>query len=586
MEDPTRKSFSKIELKIIKNTFSNNSNDLRFKDDTRKSLQTFTSKNSFSILPKAIDLSDISRISSVPGHPRLFSLQDIDLSTISFQVSNKSLENLQELIKVSLPGSTITLPPKRLKFDSLLITAPILIKGMPGTIIEVGAGSIKIDFLGQLFECEMQKAIICEVAMEFKVDQNHHSEIITGALFTLESGSGNLEVRDCDIRSLNENSFEDFAFWVNGSAYKKKSGKFNSTVNICSCNIQGFFEVCRAGPNASVLADKCFITGCKGNAFTVMNPKELGIKNSVIEKTEKNAIDVFLWEENLGTGSVSGSKADTRGSVFIDKNVVVEGNDIKGTGNYGINLWSESTCHFEFDCVIKSNKILNCKKEGIAVRHLNINTLLIDSNDSNCNQGTGYWLQKVVTSNLSICNNRAYDNYSGYGLYIYDTGGITKNNEFFRNSLGGIMVVGASKGTNTNLLIKKSQIVNNGENGITVMDVYKGVIEISQCKVNENLHDGINLLQTREIVEGNTKENSAVSKILGCEVVGNSLFGLNVVRFKCWIEKLKISDNVQGNIMVAEDTKGLVKFLGEVKSDEGKNVKKKGMCGKHKCLVF
>lgn len=585
MEDPTRKSLSKIELKIIKNTFSNNSNDLRFKDDTKKSLQTFTSKNSFSILPKAIDFSDISRVSSVPEHARLFSLQDLDLSTISFQIPNKALENLQELIKVSIPGSTITLPPKRLCFSSLVISAPIVIKGMPGTVLEIGSGSIKIDFMGQSFDCDIQKVVICEVTIEHKIEDKVKTGNV-GALFVMESGSGHLEVRDCDIKSLNESSFEDFCFWVNGNAFKKKSARFNSTLCACSCNIQGFFEVTRVGCCGSVMIDKCFIVGCKGNAFSVTNPKEFVVKYSVIEKTEKNAVDVFLWDENSPSGSPPVLKNKTKGLVLADKSVIIEGNDIRGTGNYGINLWSESTSHFDFDCAIKLNKIVNCKKEGVAIRHLNINTLSIDSNDSNCNQGTGYWLQKVQTSQLLICNNRAYDNYSGYGLYIYDTGGCTRNNELFRNSLGGIMIVGASKGTNTNLIIKNSQIYNNGENGITVMDVCKGLIEISNCVVNENLHDGIHLLQTRESVEGNIKGNPAITKISECEILNNSLFGVNVIKFRCCIEKLRIMDNVQGNIQIAEDSKELVKFVDGSKGEELKVAKKKGLCSKNKCLVF
>jgi Protein of unknown function (DUF1565). len=158
----------------------------------------------------------------------------------------------------------------------------------------------------------------------------------------------------------------------------------------------------------------------------------------------------------------------------------------------------------------------------------------------------GFGLRKVLSNSMNIFNNRAFDNYSGYGLYIYNTGAKIKNNEFFRNSLGGIMIVGASKGSATNITIKNSLIQTNGEHGVCIMDFNQGHIQIANCKINENYRDGINLLQTREIlVEKSFKHkienfisDDAVVKLKACEINNNGFYGINIVKFKCVIEKL------------------------------------------------
>lgn len=594
MDDQIQKSLSKIEMKIIKNTFFSNSNDLHFKDDTRKSLQTLTSRNSTSMIPRNLDISEISLVSSsISNQFRIFSIHELDLSCLTNKISPETLDNLQETIKNSVSGAIITLPPKRLVFRSLSITSPIQIKGSPGTVIELHGGSITVDFSSQSKDSllDNEKAIICEIGIYFKPIDMHKPGIT--ALVVMESPSTHLEVRDCDVKKvLSSQEFDDFAFWINGNGFRKtvtrNSARFNSSLVVSSCSIEGFTEVCRAGVNSTIVFDKCHISGCSGNVISSINPKDLCIKNCVIEKSEKTGIDLYLFNDPSAVMNSPCSRTDTMMSSYTERSVLIEGNDIRAAGNYGINIWSESPNFFPIFITIKSNKIINSKKEGLAVRHLNVISIIIEGNDSNSNQGTGYWLQKVMASKVEIKNNRAYDNYSGYGLYVYDTGGEVKNNEFFRNSLGGIMVVGASKGTDTNLVLKKNFVFANGENGITVMDFCRGIIEIKQCKITENYHDGVHLLQT---ATDKNSAGSALVKIIDCDIYSNTFVGLNIVRFKCRIEKLRIADNLQGNIAISEDAKDIVRFLDE-KSDKiiekisNKEIEKKGICGKNKCIMF
>jgi Right handed beta helix region len=618
MSNRRETSLSKIERKIFKNTFMTNSNDLQFREDTKKS--QISSRHHSSTSPRTFDISHISQVSN---HQidliKSFPVQELDFSGISFKMDTEIVKNFQEAIRISAPGSIITLPPKKLQFDSLLITSPITLRGLPGSAIEITNGSIVIDFSGHLKESildtEKQSAIICEIAFQYTLDSDFRSP---AALFVLDACSTKLEVRDCDLKSNNHSlqivsgdsleEIDDVCFWINGLGNKKgiskNSLKFNSMVIVSSCNISNFFECARGGINCNICIEKSHIAGCLGNAVSVVNPKQLIIKQSVIDRIQHTAIDVNLIPDYVGINTIRSSGTEALSSMQIEKSLVIEGNDIRSTGSYGINIWSDNVTFYPLVIKIIKNKISNCKKEGIAVRHLNINELKIDSNECSCNQGTGFWLQKVISNKISIEYNKSFDNYSGYGLYVYDTGAKLKKNEFFRNSLGGIMVVGASKGTDTHLSIKNCLIKTNGENGITIMDVLQGVILITGCKINENSHDGIYLLQSRDFFnEKSSKDKvcpdslpqNALVKLKACEIHNNTFYGLNIVKFKCTIEKIRLSDNQQGNIIIAEDTKSLVTFLDDNKVDVtvqvGQNciVKEKGtFCGrnKNKCNIF
>jgi hypothetical protein len=370
MEDQLRKSLSKIEMKIIKNTLLSNSNDLRFKDDTRKSLQTLTSRNSTSIIPRTLEISEISRVSSsISNRFHIFSIHELDLSCLTNGISPETLDNLQETIKNSVSGALITLPPKRLVFKSLSITSPIQIKGLPGTVIEIYGGSITVDFSSQSKDSllDTEKATICEAAINYRPIGINKPGV--NALVVMESPSTHLEIRDCDVRNLQPTENADtFAFWINGSGYRKTvtrtSIRFNSSLAVSSCNIEGFTEVCRAGVNSFIFFDKCHISGCSGNVISSMNPKDLCIKNCVIDKAEKTGIDIYLFNDPSSAINLPTSKTDTMISSNTERSILIEGNDIRTAGNYGINIWSESPNFFPIFITIKSNKIINSKKEG------------------------------------------------------------------------------------------------------------------------------------------------------------------------------------------------------------------------------
>ena len=209
MSDPKVSTLSKIERKIFKNTLLSNSNDLRFKEDTRKSQLSNTSKQYSSMSPKTFDMSHITQISN---HQidliKLFSVQELDFSGISFQLNNESIENLQETIRISGPGSVITLPPKKLQFPSLLITSPITIKGLPGSCIEITKGSIVFEFTSHSRDSfpnnDKQSALICEIALQYSLNTNFKPSHTThAALIVVDSISTFVEIRDCDLRSNN-----------------------------------------------------------------------------------------------------------------------------------------------------------------------------------------------------------------------------------------------------------------------------------------------------------------------------------------------------------------------------------------------
>ena len=58
---------------------------------------------------------------------------------------------------------------------------------------------------------------------------------------------------------------------------------------------------------------------------------------------------------------------------------------------------------------------------------------------------------------LKISFNRCFDSYTGYGIYMYDTGGELDNNEAFGNAIGGIVIAGEAANSD-------KQLLNDGHN--------------------------------------------------------------------------------------------------------------------------
>ncbi|CAG9313042.1 unnamed protein product [Blepharisma stoltei] len=633
-------NLSNIERKILKNTFYHNTNDLHLKEESMSNRSQFSISGKFqpSISRPSMEISRAISQDSFRTIEQLFSigLQDIDLSRLSFQDENDVALRLQEVIRKAAPGALITLPAQNISLNGLLITSPITIKGTPGCSLEIVNGSIVVDFSSHSKESMIsslpETALMCELSIIFnlngKIDPSGTSP---PALFIMDSPNTSLEVRDCEIKSINhlekpivsavEDSSEelqDICFWANGISFKRHATRidlrYNSSLIIKSCNISNFHEVIKGGINSSIHIEKTHINNCFGNGVSILNPVVFELYESVIQNCQKNSVEIrVIPNSSFGkTGSRSPSLTSSR--EIQSRNIRIEGNDIKNSGAYGISIWSEQVSHFPSIVNIEKNKIEQSSKEGLAIRHLALQDLFISSNDFSWSQGSGLWLQKVYKlsqeSQITVMLNRCFDSCGGYGIYLYEAGGIFDNNEMFRNSLGGIMVVGSSNKEaeiETNLEIKKCKIFGNGENGVTVLDFYQGGIEIDQCKISENYHNGVYLMQSRDqISHVKGKDQIAPENLRGTVVLSNNDismnkgYGVTIAKFKVLIKKTIIGDNTQGAMLIGEGSKELVTFLDnpeEIKHNINGNVEgpkqvimQEGgrVCGKGslKCEIF
>jgi hypothetical protein len=69
-----------------------------------------------------------------------------------------------------------------------------------------------------------------------------------------------------------------------------------------------------------------------------MNPKEFIIKLSVLDKISKTAVDVNLISDPVVGIALGTSRTESLNSIQNERSLLIEGNDIRNTGAYGVNL--------------------------------------------------------------------------------------------------------------------------------------------------------------------------------------------------------------------------------------------------------
>jgi hypothetical protein len=455
----SQEGLSNLQRKVMRNTFINKSNNLRLRDE-------FSSKQSISDVFQASksresrpdDTSGLSKVLGTQGisfsQSLLQTTKELDLSHIP-QTSEEAVAKLQDSLLRAEAGSIVVLPPLHLRLNSLRLCNPLTLKGSPGTVLELVNGSIVVDFSSQSKESILgrpsDRVVICELSLVFGADRRYLDSKSPVALFVVDTPNSSLEIRDCDIKSLSmephntsaessgQGTVQDVCLWVNGFASRRIARETGfCSVYVTSCNITGFYEFVKGGNMCKVQIEKCHISDCSGNAITLYNPSEALVHQSVIERCQGSAIDIRLSGDGSRPtrGSRSGSLSTSKD--MNPRSIVITGNDLRTTGGYGVTIWAEHQAAVPMSLAISKNKITNCRKEGLAIRHLSLCDVNVTSNDFSVNQGSGCWIQKVYKlyseSIITISLNRAFDSHAGYGIYLYDTAGVLDGNECFRNS--------------------------------------------------------------------------------------------------------------------------------------------------------
>lgn len=161
------------------------------------------------------------------------------------------------------------------------------------------------------------------------------------------------------------------------------------------------------------------------------------------------------------------------------------------------------------------------------------------------------------------------------------------------------MIVGSScKETEAlpqDLSIVGCSVHTNGENGITVLDFARGTVTIERCKVFENYHSGLYLLQSQELPHSTKGE----VHIRHCDLSHNRQYGVTLSMIKCSITETTIADNQEGAVSLDERSKQLLTFTshspeqvrslvqGSIGGDWGSLYpEKRGFCSRSNCHIF
>ena len=304
---------SNLQRKVLKNTFVNNSNNLRLREDSRSkqaSSDWFSRGES-----RPVEMSGIAQVP--PGFSMSQSVSKLfgEMGSGTEQGMRRGdadlAARLQDTLLRAEAGSVILLPPERISVSTLRICNPLTLKGSPGTVLEVTNGSIVVDFSSHSKESLVGRATdrveICELSITYRADHHCLDAKAPVALFIVDSPYSFLEVRDCDIRSESQETgdvsgssgpymVQDVCLWVNGlSSRQTQSGdKGLCSAFMTSCNVTGFHEFVKGGANCKIHVERCHISDCSSNAFALLNPKEVLIQQSVIERCQASSIDIRL----------------------------------------------------------------------------------------------------------------------------------------------------------------------------------------------------------------------------------------------------------------------------------------------------
>ena len=372
---------SNLERKIQKNTFTSNSNNLKGRERSQSQISLFSRQSKiFSSISSNSSESDTSKQSILQLSLFKNPLRELDL-TMAVEINETISIRLQELITSADSGIIIILPPRVITINSLIINDSLTLRGSPGSVIQVINGTISISSsLNQNYF----KVCVAELSIVYESTCN----VGIRALFSIESSISELEVSDCVIKQNNikNDSNDNVCFLINSLQENIEFSAFNSKLLINSCSFSNFSEIIHGNEGSSVVLTKCHMSNCTKTGIVLINPKILQVSHCMIEKCKKNGIEILLSADSQNH-STHRTKSSSDRSIL--REITIERTDILNNNESGFILHSENLQEFNADLIIESNKIAHNKKEGLAIKHVIINSLKISNNDFNHNMLSG-----------------------------------------------------------------------------------------------------------------------------------------------------------------------------------------------------
>lgn len=546
------KPASNLEKKILRGAFTPHKNDLRTKGDSLDSPESSPSQT-FSEFSVSKELSP--HISAIQQMQHFWDAIREEESVLSSCV-DRSLD-LQQYIFSANEGDVLELPPVYIVVENLLIDSSLVLKGAPGTVLEVRNGSI--------FLKNRRKAQLTVVFTELNIVYRLTEEYLSvndgpSALFILEDNGTSLEVRDCSVKSqsnLLKHSIEDTCFFLNGAGcsknYTEEHKDFNGALQIRSCQITNFYEAVRAGVNSSLYIEKSFIDNAKGNGVSVVNPREVIVLQSYFRRCRASGLEIRIVKQPKHLSSRDSIISTSTGTSEKQlRTISVSQSELRSNGGYGIHIWSEHTTSYPLSIHIRDNLLSNNKQAGVSIKHLEVKELVIAGNDMKGNSKSGCWIQKVNKAEgpIFISDCTFSESSAGYGLYLYGVSAAITRSECSRNSLGGVAVVGTKRVDLQNISIQQCVIGNNGENGITFLQIMNGDLQLHRVKIAQNKQNGIYgcfKLKTRAL--------AAQLNIKECSILENKGYGITAYRVPFRITDTELTNNGKGDFNIDHFTK-------------------------------
>ena len=134
-----------IERKVLSKAFNPKHNDISHKED----IPTFSLSQKFHQSVTQGSQCEFSRGFSISqSFQQVFlNTKDYDFSGISTDLDEDLAMRLRELVGASAPLTRIGLPGRKLVVQELRFRVPVTICGTAGTIIEVSAGPLEVDWI-------------------------------------------------------------------------------------------------------------------------------------------------------------------------------------------------------------------------------------------------------------------------------------------------------------------------------------------------------------------------------------------------------------------------------------------------------
>ena len=570
---------SKIEQKMLSRNSNTNQNNISMLREIRSEMMS----SSIGILSQVEVYSSLN----------LRSLKMVDLSGVKDRSFCDS--SLQELITSSSVGSTLVLPGHPIQLYSLDIQTSIIIKGSAGSKLILFNGPIQIQSLNS----EKITVSLSELSIEFQVRQQVSNYSQSCSMIQVKPCSCRLEITDCYFTKISQID-EDLLQLANCITINKVDEIFSEpnsqSLIVRNCIIAGFNIGIKGASSYEVVLDNIQISSCKADGISLKQPESVIICKSVIEKCGCYGILIKIKGNTTIYTSPRSSIHHSARSMNSSSHsyVQISENTIKENEKSGIDISCNGYSRLHYNIEIQNNKVTNNKREGIALRHLRVNGLLVCDNTINGNDGSGIWLQKVSNQEsaiFSINNNQLYDSHNGFGIYVYSTGTEIAENDIIRNYLGGIMIVGNYEKGGRSITLNKNTICNNWENGITVHDYIEGSLEIQHCIINENVRNGILLSVSRKSfhkIETFKSKITSISNLRGmavvsfCEIQRNGGYGILTTLTYCLIQSSKILENKIADTLSTDQNNNNM-MINELQSTENK---KCNNCNPGKCLII